>query len=200
MAEQIKDLIEKIKEEGIRAASRAAQQIEEQAKQEAQGIILQAKQEAQNILKQTHEQLALQEEKQKASLVQAGRDLLLSLREEINSMLGRIVAQETKKALSPEAMYKIIVEMIKGLAASKAEVIITLNKEDSEELKKHFLARLKEEAQREITLKPSQEIRAGFTISFDSGKSRFEFTDQALAEHITNYIKPQLNEILKQAP
>ena len=197
MTEQIKDLIEKIKQEGIKAAEEKAKKIEEQAKKEAEEIILKAKENANKITAETQQQLAKMEEKQKTSLVQAGRDLLLSLRREINSMLDRLLALEVKKILTPEAMNKIMAELIKGLAAHEAEMIITLGKEDLEALKMNFLAKLKEEVRKEITLKPSSDIRAGFTISFDAGKSCFEFTDKALAEYIGGYIRPKLNEILQ---
>ena len=48
-------------------------------------------------------------------------------------------------------------------------------------------------------LKPAEDILGGFTISFDSGKSQFDFTDQALAEYIGQYLKPKLEEILQAA-
>jgi len=197
MTEQIQDLIEKIKQEGFGVAEEKARKIEEQAKKEAEGIISRARQEADKLLKDARQQLAREQEAQKALLAQAGRDLLLSLRKEINSMLERLVVKEVDKALTPESMHKIISDLVKDLAASKSDIIITVGKHNLEELKKHFHARLKEEALGAITLKPSQDMRGGFTISFDAGKSCFDFSDKALAEYISGYIKPQLKEILQ---
>jgi vacuolar-type H+-ATPase subunit E/Vma4 len=48
-----------------------------------------------------------------------------------------------------------------------------------------------------IILKPTDEISSGFTISYDAGKSLFDFSGEALAEYISAYLKPELNKILK---
>jgi vacuolar-type H+-ATPase subunit E/Vma4 len=48
-------------------------------------------------------------------------------------------------------------------------------------------------------LRPAEEISGGFTISFDDGKSCYDFTDKALAEYIGIYLKPKLNQILMEA-
>ena len=47
--------------------------------------------------------------------------------------------------------------------------------------------------EKKIILKPAEEISGGFTISFDNGKSCYDFTDKALAEYIGTYLKPKLN-------
>ncbi|PIW68507.1 MAG: V-type ATP synthase subunit E, partial [Candidatus Omnitrophica bacterium CG12_big_fil_rev_8_21_14_0_65_42_8] len=53
------------------------------------------------------------------------------------------------------------------------------------------------EAKKGIVVRASDEISVGFTISFDAGKSQYDFTDKALAEYIGVYLKPKLSEILK---
>jgi len=50
-----------------------------------------------------------------------------------------------------------------------------------------------------IVLKPSEQISGGFLISFDRGRSAYDFTDQGLAEYIGGYLKPKLNRILQDA-
>jgi hypothetical protein len=42
-------------------------------------------------------------------------------------------------------------------------------------------------------------MSGGFTISFDSGRSCYDFTDRALAAYIGTYLKPKLNQILQEA-
>ena len=133
-------------------------------------------------------------------MAQAGRDFLLSLRKEISAAIERIILQDVRQALSPETMHKILAEAIKHYGAGqKGEAVVTLKPEDAEALEKHYLAKLKEETRKGIILKPSGEISGGFTISFDAGRSQFDFTDSALADYIGTYLKPQLSEILKQA-
>ncbi len=200
MAEEIRDLIEKINQEGIKAAEEKAQKIEAAAKQNADSILTQARLEAEEMIAAEKDKIHREDEKGKILLAQAGRDLLLSLRKEINAMLGRIVVSDIQQALTPEALFKILVEVVKNDSAGKgSDITVLLNKNDLEILEKNFLHKLGEETKKKIILRPAEEISGGFTISFDSGKSCYEFTDKALAEYIGTYLKPKLNQILQDA-
>jgi len=200
MAEEIRDLIEKINQEGIKAAEEKAQKIEAAAKQNADSILALARLEAEEMIAAEKDKIHREDEKGKILLAQAGRDLLLSLRKEINAMLGRIVVSDIQQVLTPEALFKILVEVVKNDSAGKSsDITVSLNKNDLEILEKNFLHKLGEETKKKIILRPAEEISGGFTISFDSGKSCYEFTDKALAEYIGTYLKPKLNQILQEA-
>jgi len=200
MAEEIRDLIEKINQEGIKAAEEKAQNIEAAAKQRADDILAQARLEAEEMIAAAKDRIRREDEKGKTLLAQAGRDLLLSLRKEINAMLGRIVVSDIQQALTPEALIKLLSEVVRNYSAGESsDITVFLNKEDLETLEKFFLYKLREETKKKIILRPAEEISGGFTISFDSGKSCYDFTDKALAEYIGTYLKPKLNQILQEA-
>jgi hypothetical protein len=172
MAEEIRDLIEKIQQEGIQAAEERARQIEAEARQKAEAILLQAGREAEELTAAANTRLRLEEEKGKALLAQAGRDLLLSLRAEINAMLGRLVATEVGQALSPEMVSGLLRDVIQGYAGEGADsVTVEVNPTTMEALERHFIHRLQEETKKTILLRSSGEITGGFTLSFDHGKS-----------------------------
>jgi len=197
MAEEIKDLIEKIQEEGIKAGEDKAKEIELEAKRKAGSLLEKAKSDAEKTLAEAKEKVARMEESAKVSIQQAGRDLLLSLKEELHAMLGRLVQSSVAQTLNPSEMAKILHELIKKLAgASEEDIWVWLKKEDGEKLEKEFLSRLKEETKRNIVLKPSEEILGGFIISFDAGKSHFDFTDKALGEYLGTFLKPHLKQVL----
>jgi V/A-type H+-transporting ATPase subunit E len=200
MAEEIRDLIEKINQEGIKAAEEKAQNIEAAAKQRADDILDQAKLEAEEMIAAAKDRIFREDKKGKTLLVQAGRDLLLSLRKEIDAMLGCIVVSDIQQALTPEALFKLLLEVVRNYSAGeRSDITVFLNKEDLETLEKFFLHKLREETKKKIILRPAEEISGGFTISFDNGKSCYDFTDKALAEYIGTYLKPKLNQILKEA-
>jgi V/A-type H+/Na+-transporting ATPase subunit E len=200
MAEEIRDLIEKINQEGIKAAEEKAQNIEVAAKQRADEILARAKLEAEEMITAAKDRIRRDDEKGKILLAQAGRDMLLSLRKEINAMLGRIVVSDIRQALTPDALFKILVEVIKKDSADEnSDITVSLNINDLETLEKNFLHKLREETKKKIILRTSEEISGGFTISFDRGKSCYDFTDKALAEYIGTYLKPKLNQILQKA-
>jgi len=200
MAEEIRDLIEKINQEGIRAAEEKAQNIEAAAKQRADDLLARAKLEAEEMIAAAKDRVRREDETGKTLLAQAGRDLLLSLRKEINAMLGRIVVSDIRKVLTPQALSRLLSDVIKNYSAGGSiDIVVLLNRDDLETMEKNFLHKLMEETKKNIILRPAEEISGGFTISFDSGKSCYDFTDKALAEYIGTYLKPKLNQILQGA-
>jgi V/A-type H+-transporting ATPase subunit E len=200
MPEEIRDLIEKINQEGIKAAEEKAQNIESLAKQKADDILSQARLEAEKIITAAEDRVRREDRAEKALLAQAGRDLLLSLRKEINAMLDRILVSDIQQALTPERLSGLLSEIVRHYeGVENSDITVFLKKEDLEILEKTFFQKLREETNKKIVLKPTEEISGGFTISFDNGKSCYDFTDRALAEYIGVYLKPKLNQLLMDA-
>lgn len=198
MAEQIKELIEKIQQEGIKAAEGKASQIENEAKRQADEMIKKAKIDAEKIIAQAKTEAAKIEQTTKISLKQAGRDLMLSLRKQINAMLDKIIVDSVREALNPGDLTEIITQLVKNYKSKEGEnIIISVKKSNFKELEKDLLTKLGKEVKNQITLKAQDDILGGFIISYDAGKSHFDFTDEALAEYIGTYLKPKLKEILE---
>jgi vacuolar-type H+-ATPase subunit E/Vma4 len=198
MAEDLNGLIERIQEEGVRAAEDKARAIEADAKAKAEKILAEAKSRSAAIVENGKLEVARSEENSKIELKQAGRDLMIALRKEIHGMLEKVIALHVREALSPAEMERLILSIIKDYkCGGKENIVVTIKKDDMDKLDKALISELGEKAKHGITLRPSDEIRGGFVISYDSGKSHFDFTDKALAEYISSSLKPRLIEILK---
>ena len=198
MAQEIKDLIAKIQQEGIRVAEEQAAQIKTKAESAAQEIIAEAKIQAQNIIEQAKSEAKMLDDSTNASLKQAGRDLLISLRKEINSLLNRLIKADVAEALTVNELAGIIEALIKNAPLSLgSEIIVSLNEQDKNKLEQGFLRQLVEATKKQIILKAVDGIDSGFIISFDAGKSIFDFSGQALTEYISGCLRPELNKILK---
>lgn len=198
MAEDIKGLIEKIQQEGINAAEAQAKEIENQAGQRAGGIVKEAEKQAKQLIDNAKDEIAKMKKSANASIGQAGRDLLLSLREEINLMLEKVVVSQVRTALSPDEMSKIIITLIKEMGIVKAgEAIVSLKEKDLKKVEGALLHNLADEVKKRVALKASGEITGGFIISYDGGKSHFDFTDKAIAEYLSLQLEPKLAKLLK---
>lgn len=198
MAEDIKNLIEKIQQEGIQAAQDKAKEIETQAAKDAQRLLKEAKDQAERFINEANERISKMEEKQKTLLAQAGRDLLIVLRKEIDAVLNKLISLQVKNALTPDVLTKVITELVKNYSGQNAsQIVVSLKKEDLELLENGFLHKLQEEVKKGVSLKAADDIYGGFVISYDGGKSQYDFSAQALAEYIGAYLKPKLAEILK---
>jgi vacuolar-type H+-ATPase subunit E/Vma4 len=197
MTENIKDLIEKIQEEGVKSAEEKARMIEQDALERAKNIIDKAEARAESISKKAKEEATRTKESTLALLNQASRDVLLILKKEINTLLNKIIVSEVNKALNQEELQNIIFALIKDVGERESkDMVITVGEQDLERLRKHFHNKLSDFLQRNLVLKSSDDISAGFVISYDKDKSHFDFTDKALADYIGMYLKPKLKDIL----
>ena len=199
MAEDIKSFIEKIQQEGIKVAQDKAKQIQEEAQRHKDEIIQDARLKAEQVTQEAKEKLAKMDANQKTLLKQAGRDFLLSLRSEINNILYKLTLTKIREALTPQALSEMLTYIIKETvkANNKAEIIVMLKPDDLKKIKESLQGALAEEIKKGIVFKPQEDIQTGFLISYDAGKSQFDFSDKSLAEFISSSIKPQLEDLLK---
>jgi vacuolar-type H+-ATPase subunit E/Vma4 len=138
------------------------------------------------------------QESSEASLKQAGRDIMLALKSQIYQALQNLISAEVSAALNPEELGKIIEGLIKEYCARENKgAIVYLSAEDKNKLEGLFLKRLKDELKKGIELRSQEDIRSGFIISFDAGKSSFDFSNKALCDYIGLSLKSKVAELLR---
>jgi len=197
MTQELKELIERINREAVESAQSKAREIEQEAQKKAREIISEAEREAKRLILEAEAKIRKEEERKKQLLSQAARDMLLGLKGQIIKMLQGIILAEIRNNLNPQELAQILSKIIqKGVFQDAGSVSVELSKEDLEKLQGFFLERLKQELKKGIVLYPVEDIQAGLRISFDSGRSQFDFSDTSLAEYIVNFLKPQLKNIL----
>lgn len=200
MEEDIQGLIEKIQEEGVKEAEVRARQIEQSARSRAKQIVEEAQEQARQIHQKTQAEIETDRKNSEESLRQAARDLIISLRTQIRRMLDGVVKEEVSGALSAQDLQQILSSLIKSCSKeSGGRIEVTLSQTDEEKLRGHFLSALRAELRDGVTLKSSDGIAAGFTISFDAGSSQYDFTDKAITEYLGKTIKPALARIFSEA-
>jgi V/A-type H+/Na+-transporting ATPase subunit E len=197
MAEELKELLEKIQREGIDAAEAKGSQIEAQARRRADDIIKDAQKEASRLVAEARERVLSAEESGKQALQQAARDMLISLRKEIGFMLDKIVASHIHQSLGSAELTRIILALIKEAGAHDGnKIIVSMKAEDLKKLENVITGELSAEIRKGVVFKHSGDIKGGFTISYDAGRSYYDFTDRALAEYVSAYLKPHLSKVL----
>lgn len=200
MAEDIQGLIDKINQEGIQAAKTKAGQIETQAHTLSDEIIQKATREAQQIIAGAQKEASRVQADTKIILQQAGRDLLLNFKKEINALLEKLATQAVGEGLNPQVLAEAIAGLLKhGIRQEKNEIIISLNQGQIQKIQEILFSQLNDQIKKGIILKPSDDISAGFLISYDSAKSYYDFSDKSLAEYIIVSLKPALAEVLRDA-
>ncbi len=199
MGRQVQDLIDKIKQEGLQAADKKSQEIETKAQEKAKEIVQAAEKKSSLIIEKAKQDAQKLEVSAKTAVSQAGRNALLDLKKQIQTILNKIVLKEIAEALTSEVVVDLLKIIIKNFSDQKSDsrIKIGLNPKDVDKVSKGFMEKLKSEAKKNIEICASEDIATGFTISFDSGKSSFEFTDESLAQYLSIYLNPQIAELLK---
>jgi len=200
MSEKLKALLEKINQEGVQQAEENARAIESKAKTDAEKIVQDARSQAEKIISDATESATKTKFSGEIALKQASRDLILALKDEIKKIFNKVVSGETVKVMSQKNMADILDGLIKSYVSKDgktSDIKVLLKKEDLDNLKKTFISKLKDSLKKGIEFKPSPTINAGFSISFDRGKSFFDFTDEGLTEVLCAYLNPELARLLK---
>lgn len=200
MSQQVQELIDKIKNEGLQAADQKARELEDQAKRNAQGILTEANKRAQELLLDAEEEIQKKQEASRTALQQASRDTLLSLKKEVQKLLRKVVTAQVADALTPQKLSDIIAEIahktVDGKSAD-AGIEVVLSPKDLKELRDGLLARLQKQFKGPVHFQASEDVGKGFTVSFDQGRSSFDFSQEALAEYLSVYLNEELAALLK---
>jgi len=195
---QLKELLEKINNEGIRTADEKAAGIISNAEKKAEGIIADARKEAEKIISSAKSEAARAEAGGKAAITQAGRDLLLKIKAEIENLFKNIIDAEVSGALSGKVLEDAVSVVVKAWA-DKGDYVVQLSEKDFKELEKGLISKLAAEIKGGVEIKPFAGVDSGFRLSEKDGSAYFNFTAEAVAENIAELLNPKLAEIIQDA-
>ena len=121
MDTQLKELIDKIKNDGIKTAEQNAERIVSRAREQAAAIVKEAEENARNLRHAAQSDAEKFKESGQVALRQAGRDLILILRSDIEKMFNAILQQQTAKVLDANSMKEAVITAIKNLSLAESE-------------------------------------------------------------------------------
>ncbi len=197
---QLKELIDKIKTEGVGEADAKAKQILDDAEHKSAEIINRAKKEAEDIISKAKAEAAQFENAGKEAVRQAGRDLILNIKSTLTKLFDSIIKNETSNAMSEEVLKDIIPKILSGWdSVSDRGIDLLLSPDDAKKLEKALLGKLSSELKGGVEIKPHSGIKAGFRISEKGGDSYYDFTDEGIAENLIQHLNPVLSQIISES-
>jgi V/A-type H+-transporting ATPase subunit E len=197
---QLKELIEKIKSEGVVEAEGKAEEIISQANKQASEMIEKAKKEASELVSKAKADKEQFENTGREALKQAGRDLILTIRGNLTSIFDSLIKKEVNSTLTENVISELIPSIIKGWTGKNTDKIdLLLSKDDSKKLEQALLSKLSAELAKGVTIKSHPGIKSGFRIAEKNGESYYDFTDEGIAESLVQYLNPVLAGIVTQA-
>jgi len=197
---QIKELIEKIKSEGVKPAEEEAARIIQEAEKKADEIRAQAHKDATQMIAKAKSESTRFEQSGKQALKQAGRNLILSLKSQITDLFDALLVDSVQQNLTEEVLQEAILTMLKSWDEKNlSDLEVLLSPQDLEKIEDVLRKKLSAELKKGVEIKPLPEISAGFRITMKDGSVYYNFSDQGLAEILAEYLNPKLAVILNQA-
>ncbi len=199
MSIQVKELINKIKNEGILAAENEAEKIIAEADEKAAKLIKDAKAKAESYQAQAEKEIEMQEAAGRAALKQAARDVLIGLEKQIMKRFELVISESVDSALTTSLTEKIIVELVHAWAdKGDAGIKVVLSSKDAEKLKDALKGKLSRHFKEGVEIIPSAKFAKGFRIGGSSG-ALYDFTKEGIAEVLAEALSPDLAAALKEA-
>ncbi len=199
MSIQVKELIEKIKNEGVVAAENEAEKIIAEANEKAVQIEKDAQAKAESYKVHAGKEIEKQEAASKEALNQAARDVLIGLEKEIMKRFKAVITESVDTALSTSLTEKIITDLVKAWnEKGESGIKVILSSKDVEELQDALKAKLSEQFKDGVEIIPSSKFTKGFRIGGSDG-ALFDFSKEGIADILAEALSPDLARILKES-
>ena len=198
METQLQDIIEKIKREGIEGAQQKADQITDEARKEAQSIVKEAEAQAADIRSKAEKDAAREKAASEAAIQQAGRDLVLSLENQIRSMFGKIISSEVSQQMSGDALGKAVASVVESWNSDKG-LDVLLPESELTKVEAYLKGKLSKALLKGTEFKASPRVQTGFRISEKGGNAYYDFSAAAVAENLSAFLNDRISDLLRQS-
>lgn len=200
MAEELQHLIDRIKSEAVDAGRKEADEIVSQAREKAAGIVDDAERKAKAKLEKAEKDSEVYTQRSQKALEQAARDLLITVGQGVENILSDLVAESLDEALNTDVLGQMLVKIAAANAKdpNADQVELLVSKKDQDDLVSFFAAKYKEKMIHGIRIHTDNEILKGFKVSLKEGRVYQDFTREAIAEALNNFLRPHLSEIVSR--
>jgi V/A-type H+-transporting ATPase subunit E len=196
---QVQELIDKIKKDGIKTATEEANKVRAEADTEARRIVETAKKEADDLLERAKKDAERSEKAGIAALEQASRNLILAFKDEIQALLNKIINDKVSANYNDDVLKNALPDLIKSWAdKGGVDLAVVLPENELSRLQGFFNDRLKDELSKGVELKSNRKLSSGFRISNKEGSVYYDFSSEAVAKLLSDYLNPKLAELLKK--
>jgi len=197
MAQELQGLLDRIQEEGLKKATEEKDKILAAAKAEAADLVKTAEAQATSIRKKAEDDAVAMENRAKAAISQAARDIILALKDDMTKRVAKLTKADVARTMTPEFMGQIILEMVKGYkGADNAGIELLVSKSELDKMTEFCRGSLIADLKSNPVVNIGQNIGSGLKLSFAGEDVFFDFSDDALTSLICAYIGPRLAAML----
>jgi V/A-type H+/Na+-transporting ATPase subunit E len=210
----VQELIDQIRDEGIKVVKQEAEKLVLEAKEQAASIVAKAKAEVKDIRAKAETEIAAEKATTLEALQLAARDTVLRLGKEVMKAFEDHVRRLVSAELKDEDVLRDMILAIAGKSAvqlpkdQEIEILLStgaLPTEDSkgkaaaaEDRVKQFILKVTRNMLREgIELKPGSGVNAGIRVRLKNEDLEIDLTEKAVAELLVQHLLPRYRKIVR---
>ena len=202
MTEELQQLLDRIRTEGVEKAQDEAQAIIKQARAEADALVAKARDEAATLRREAERDAAAFARRAEESVRQAARDVRIQVEQDLVKTLENLLRRDVGQAASDEqAMQQWIADAVAAaLKGGAREVEVVLGGRAAGQAA-GLVKRLQADAATAegVTVTPSPAFPDGFVLRLEGGRVEQSFTTEAITAALARLLRPQLVKLLQAA-
>lgn len=201
MDQKIKELTEKIYQEGVAKGDEKAREIVNAAEGRSAAIIAEAKREAEELIAAAAKQADELKRSMEADLRLSGSQAMSSLKQQILDVLTfAVIDKPISASLAEPATIKeflsIVLQNWKSDRAEAPGLEVLLPENRRKELENALREGLQEAMAKGLELRFSKNIKAGFQIQSQGSLFKISLTDEDFREFFKEYLRPKTRTFL----
>jgi V/A-type H+/Na+-transporting ATPase subunit E len=194
MEQQIQDLINSIKKDGIDSATNESKRIIEEAEKKAETIISQANAEKEKLIADGMRQLEKEKESFSQSLKMAARDLSLSFKKEVEGKIQALLDEKVKGAFDEVLLKDLLKTVIE--AEFKGDVTVELPQEKKTQVASSLASELASSLNKGVELSFSSSLQGGFRVIAKDGRAFIDLSDDEVTKLLYPYLSSSVRDLI----
>lgn len=202
MAEELQSLIDRIQKDGVERAEAEAGAVLAKAKAQAAELVKTAEAQATALLKKADEDSLQFTERGARTLEQSARNVILATGQALAEVAKGLINKAVGASLDADTLKTLIGTLVKAFAEkgmTEGHVEVLLNPADQQLLGAVYTEQLIRELGVGVELKPDERMKRGFTMRLSGGQATVDCSQEAIAEAMTDFLRPKLAELVNQA-
>lgn len=200
MAEQVQSLIDRIKTDAVKAAEAQAQAILDDANAKARALLAAAEADATATRAAAEQAASAFAASGAQSLEQAARDLFLRVGQQLEGVIGAVIAEATTAALTPTLVAELLLRVADGIAQrAGGRITVVVSPADRELLTGAAMASLRERLEKGIDVRIDPRAGHGFKLTLAGDAVQHDFGTEAIATALAQLVRPRVAELVLRA-
>ncbi len=195
---QLKELIDKIKNDGVKSAEESAGAIISEAETKAEQIIKSAEKKAADLKESSIKDAELAKQSGVDAVKQSARDLVIDLKKEIEGIFENLIKSGSEDSLKGDGLSNAIIAVLNNWDKdSVSDLTVLLPESEETNVKKSINSKFGDLVKSGLEIKPHKGIEAGFKISEKDGNVYYDFTAEGVGQMMAEYLSPSLAKFVK---